>query len=164
MTDIAESVGVSKGAIYQYFESKSEILLAVLESYTALRELEVRKFLNTKGLKFLATGDFFDKMLSLRKNSLLITPEILQETAGNMTVLKWIQDGSEKWLQGLKDLIDGLIEVGEISISISSEVLARGIIALRDGLYNSLSLGADVNKVRNTWVEIMGILMKQALN
>ena len=103
-------------------------------------------------------------MLSLRKNSLLITPEILQETAGNMTVLKWIQDGSEKWLQGLKDLIDGLIEVGEISISISSEVLARGILALRDGLYNSLSLGADVNKVRNTWVEIMGILMKQALN
>ena len=164
MIDIAKSVGVSKGAIYQYFEGKSQLLLAVLESYTALREQEVRKHLDTKGLKFLATGEFFDRMLSLRKKSILIGPGILQEIADNDAVMKWIRSGNEKWVQGLKDMIDGLVQTGEISINVPSEYLARGFLALRDGLYSSLSLGADVEKVRHTWVEIMGVLMKQALD
>lgn len=164
MIDIAESVGVSKGAIYQYFKSKSDLLIAVLESYTALREQEVRRFLDEKGLRFLATGEFFEYMLSMRKRSIQIGPGILQEITDDDAAMKWIRQGSEQWVQSTKDLIDGLVKTGTISISVPSEHLARGILALRDGLYGSLSLGADVEKVRDTWVEIMGLIMKQALN
>ncbi|MDF1537328.1 MAG: TetR/AcrR family transcriptional regulator [Candidatus Thorarchaeota archaeon] len=164
MTDIAESVGVSKGAIYQYFESKSNLLIAILESYTALREQQVRKFLDEKGLRFLATGEFFEYMLSMRKMNIQIGPGILQEIADNDAAMKWIRSGSEQWIQSIKDLIDGLVRKGAITTNVSSEYLARGILALRDGLYGSLSLGADVEKVTDTWIEIMGILLKHALN
>jgi len=163
MIDIAESVGVSKGAIYLYFKSKSELLIAVLESYTALREKEVRRFLDEKGLRFLATGEFFEYMLSMRKKSIQIGPGILQEIADDDAAMNWIRKGSEQWVQSTKDLIDGLVKTGAISINVPSEHLARGILALRDGLYGSLSLGTDFEKVRDTWVEIMGLLMKQAL-
>lgn len=163
MIDIAESVGVSKGALYQYFKSKSELLIAVLESYTALREQEVRRFLDEKGLRFLATGEFFEYMLSMRKKSIQIGPGILQEIVDDDAAMRWIRQGSEQWIQSIRDLLDGLVKTGAISINVPSEYLARGILALRDGLYGSLSLGADIEKVRDTWVEIMGLLMKQAL-
>ena len=37
MVDIAKSIGVSKGAIYQYFRSKHEVLITVIELHVVRR-------------------------------------------------------------------------------------------------------------------------------
>ncbi|MFB0563576.1 MAG: hypothetical protein ACETWM_20440 [Candidatus Lokiarchaeia archaeon] len=93
-----------------------------------------------------------------------MTPDVVRELAENKAVIEWLQTSNEKWVQSLAKVIDGLVEVKTISADATSESLARGIIALRDGLYNSLYLGSEVKRVRKAWVDIMSILMKQALD
>jgi len=52
---------------------------------------------------------------------------------------------------------------GMIRTNVDSSSLSRGILALRDGLYSHLMMGADTTEVRKTWVDIMGHLMKDIM-
>ena len=45
MQDIAQTAGISKGAIYHHFKSKDEIVLAVLRSRQELMEEEMKQLL-----------------------------------------------------------------------------------------------------------------------
>ena len=45
MQDIAQTAGISKGAIYHHFKSKDEIVLAVIRSRQALMEEEMKQWL-----------------------------------------------------------------------------------------------------------------------
>ena len=45
MQDIAQTAGISKGAIYHHFKSKDEIVLAVLRSRQELMEEEMKQWL-----------------------------------------------------------------------------------------------------------------------
>ncbi|MFW9919454.1 MAG: TetR/AcrR family transcriptional regulator [Candidatus Thorarchaeota archaeon] len=161
MIDIAKSVGVSKGALYQYFNSKTDLLLAVFEANAQMREQEVSKFLNAEGFRSVATEEFFDRMAEMRMTGTIITPSLARELSENMAVTEWIQSGSDRWVRSLAEVIEKIMEENSHSIDISSESFARGIIALRDGLYNSLLYGSDIVKVRKAWVEIMSLLIRQ---
>ena len=57
----------------------------------------------------------------------------------------------------------GRQEQGIIKKEVDSQSLARGLIALRDGLYSSLSLLGDVSRARKSWVDITGLIMKEIL-
>lgn len=163
MIDIASSMGVSKGAIYQYFDSKQELLTAVLETHVKTRGQEVQTFLESGGLQAISTGEFFDKMLTLRLGTPPLSFDLLQEATKNEIIMEWIKTSSKKWINELVILINDLKKQGMIKKEVDSQSLARGLIALRDGLYSSLSLLDDQSRARKTWVDIMGLLMKQVL-
>ncbi|MFQ5831364.1 MAG: TetR/AcrR family transcriptional regulator [Candidatus Thorarchaeota archaeon] len=163
MIDIAKSMGVSKGAIYQYFRSKQDLLMSVLQTHTDTRGREVRKVLDSENITAISTGEFFDRMLALRMGSLALGLDLLSEAATNRSVLQWIRGSYELWVEGLSGMIDGFITSGVIRRSVDSESLARGILALRDGLYSALDLGSDKSKARRAWVTVMSSLMKEVL-
>ncbi|NHJ14035.1 MAG: TetR/AcrR family transcriptional regulator [Candidatus Thorarchaeota archaeon] len=163
MIDIAESMGVSKGAIYQYFGSKQDLLLSVLETHTSTRGEEVEKFLTSGGIAEIATEKFFDRMLSMRLGSLILNLDLLREAAVNSLVLKWVKESFESWVQGLSETIERFKKDGTIKSHIDSESIARGILAIRDGLYSSVSLGSDISKIRRTWVTVLRLLMMEIL-
>ena len=96
MIDIASSMGVSKGAIYQYFDSKQELLTAVLETHVKTRGHEVQTFLESGGLQAFSTGEFFDRMLTLRMGTPPLSFDLLQEATKNETIMKWIRTSSER--------------------------------------------------------------------
>ncbi|TFG07105.1 TetR/AcrR family transcriptional regulator, partial [Candidatus Thorarchaeota archaeon] len=163
MIDIAESMGVSKGAIYQYFDSKQDLLLSVLETHTNTRGEEVEKFVASGGIAEIATEEFFDRMLSMRLGTLVLNLDLLREAAVNELVLKWVKVSFESWVEGLVSIIERFKKAGTIKGHIDSESIARGILALRDGLYSSISLETNISKVRRTWVTILRLLMLEIL-
>jgi AcrR family transcriptional regulator len=163
MIDIAESMGVSKGAIYQYFDSKQDLLLSVLEAHTSSRGEEVGRFLATGGIAEIATERFFDKMLSMRLGTLVLNLDLLREAAVNNLVLKWVKESYESWVKDLSGVIEGFKKDGRVKDNIDSESVARGILAIRDGLYSSISLGSEISKVRSAWVTVLRLLMKEIL-
>jgi hypothetical protein len=61
------------------------------------------------------------------------------------------------------ELIDEMKRVGTVRDDVDSSSLSRGILALRDGLYSHLMMGADKSDVRETWVVIMGYVMNDVL-
>ncbi|MFH2112651.1 MAG: TetR/AcrR family transcriptional regulator [Candidatus Bathyarchaeota archaeon] len=160
MTDIASDMGVSKGAIYEYFESKEQLFIEAIRHHGERRAGAVRRFLDSGSFKSLATAEFFDEMLKLRLSSLPLSVDLLRETDRNRELRKQFVGLAEEWSQGLLGLIEEMKGRGEIKADVDSSSLSRGILALRDGLYGHLTMGADRNEVRKTWVDILGFIMK----
>jgi AcrR family transcriptional regulator len=160
MTDIASDMGVSKGAIYEYFQSKEQLFIEAMRHHGDKRARVVRGFLDRGSFKSLSTAEFFDEMLELRLGSLQLSVDLLRETDRNKELSKQFAGLAQEWGHGLVGLIDEMKGRGEIRADIESSTLSKGILALRDGLYGQLTMGADRNEVRKTWVDIMGFLMK----
>jgi len=163
MADIADSLGVSKGAIYQYFKSKEQLFIEALRHHGERRADVVRDFLESGSLESISTGQFFDEMLELRLGSLALNTDLLRETARNEALRKMLVGVAEGWGRGLVELIDEMKRVGTVRDDVDSSSLSRGILALRDGLYSHLMMGADKSDVRETWVVIMGYVMNDVL-
>ena len=163
MVDIAGSLGVSKGAIYQYFESKEQLFVEALRHHGERRARVVRGFLESGSLESISTGEFFEEMLELRLGSLALSTDLLRETARNEALREVLVGMAEGWGRGLVDIIDGMKGDGTIRADVDSSSLSRGILALRDGLYSHLTMGADRDEVRETWVVIMGYVMDDVL-
>ncbi len=163
MIDIAESMGVSKGAVYQYFDSKQDLLISTLEAHTSTRGAEVDKFLASGGIAEIATEEFFDRMLTLRLGTLVLNLDLIREAAVNSRVLKWVKESFESWVKGLSEIIENFKKEGTIKKHIDSESIARGILAIRDGLYSSISLGSDITRIRRAWVTLLRLLMMEIL-
>ena len=123
----------------------------------------MRKFVASGNIAVIATGEFFDRMLALRMGTLTLSLDLLRDAAANKSVLQWIRESYELWVSGLSDMIDNNKKNGVIQEDIDSESIARGILAIRDGLYGSISLGSDVSKARRAWVTVMSSLMKEVL-
>ena len=163
MADIADSLGVSKGAIYQYFESKEQLFIEALRHHGERRGMVVRGFLESGSLEAISTGEFFDEMLELRLGSLALSTDLIRVTDRNEAVRETLVEMAEGWGRGLLDLIEGMKRDGRIRADVNSSSLSRGILALRDGLYSHLTMGADRDEVREAWVVIMGYLMDDVL-
>jgi AcrR family transcriptional regulator len=163
MADIASDLGVSKGAIYQYFESKEQLFIEAIKHHGEKRGRVVRGFLDSGSLRAISTGEFFDEMLELRLSSIPLGVDLLRETDRNKELRKMLVEVAEGWGRGLVELIDEMKGKGEVRADIDSSSLSRGILALRDGLYSHLMMGAGKEEVRKTWVEMMGFLMKAVL-
>jgi AcrR family transcriptional regulator len=163
MADIADSLGVSKGAIYQYFESKEQLFVEALRHHGERRARVVWGFLESGSLEAISTGEFFDEMLELRLGSLALNTDLLLETTRNEALREMLVGMAEGWGRGLLDMIDGMKRDGTIRADVDSSSLSRGILALRDGLYSHLMMGADRDEVRETWVVIMGYVMDDVL-
>jgi len=163
MTDIASHLGVSKGAIYQYFESKEQLFIEALKHHGEERGKVVRGVLDSGSLESVATGEFFDRMLELRLGSPPLMVDLLRETDRNEALKGMLTELTEGWGQGLVELVDEMKRKGEIRPDVDSSSLSRGILALRDGLYGQLTLGADSGEVRETWCTVMGMMMKDVL-
>jgi AcrR family transcriptional regulator len=163
MTDIADSLGVSKGAIYQYFESKEQLFVEAIRHHGERRASVVRDFLKSDSLESISSGEFFDEMLKLRLGSLALNTDLLRETARNESLRKLLVRMVEGWGRGLVELLDDMKKKGAIRADVDLLLLSRGLLALRDGLYSQLMMGADKNEVRETWVVIMGYVMNDVL-
>ena len=163
MTDIASDLGVSKGAIYQYFESKEQLFIEAIEHHGERRGRVLRGFLDSGSLRAISTGEFFDEMLELRLSSIPLGVDLLRETDRNEALREMLVEVAGGWGRGLVELIGEMKGRGEVRADIDSSSLSRGILALRDGLYSHLMMGAGKEEVRETWVQVMGLLMKAVL-
>ena len=164
MTDIAESMNVSKGALYQYFDSKESLLIEVLESHIEHRGQVVDAFLESEGIATLSTPDFFDRMLSLRMGTSALTLDLLREANENETIKQWMKTGVTRWVKGLTRVIRNLQQEGMIRKDINAESLVRCILALRDGLYSLISVGVSISKARRAWVLGMELINESILS
>ncbi len=163
MTDIASELGVSKGAIYQYFESKDQLFIEAIIHHGETRAEVVQRFLGTGSLKSMSTGEFFDEMLQVRLSSVPLNVDLFREMDRNDVLRKKLVEVAEGWGRRLVELVDQLKRKGEVRADVDSSSLSRGILAMRDGLYSQLMMGAETSEVREAWVDVMGYIMEAVL-
>lgn len=136
LQDVFAEAGLSAGCVYNYFQSKDELMLAVAD---ARHEAEAR--IMTEGLEvsdpvagLVAVAEaFVAEYLSAGEQSRRIALETWSESLRNPAILRAVQQG----LHGPRKQIVHLIErgktVGRFSADIDPDMAARTMIALLHG-------------------------------
>jgi len=133
LDDVAESAGVTKGAIYHYFDTKEELLLSVIEHYQSLAFGRAEEALANRTL---SAGERIEQVIKKvfqptdeRKRQLLVL--LIRGIAHEVPRVhdQWLRDGPAR----LWTLVAGLIEegkrTGEFRRDADSDVAARVFIS-----------------------------------
>lgn len=163
MDDIAERLGVSKGAIYQYFKSKEHLFFDVIKFFFQSRKDEVMSIILSDNPMRIASAEFIKMKIERALQTQSFGLDLFLEAARNESLRTRmagiLQTGYDEFLGH----IENLKGKGIIKKDADVGVTWRGIVALRDGLISSLILGAKASDVEETWVKITNMLLKEVL-
>ena len=136
MRDIAKAAGVSLGNIYNHFDRKTDLVLAISENETA-GIIEAADFFETTDIPALPAvmafvGEYLQETTAPGIGFLII--EIAAEAARNDEVAKAFQGNHKKLCQALSDFLHNGQQKGEINREINADQAAELVIDITEGL------------------------------
>jgi AcrR family transcriptional regulator len=164
MEDIADETGVSKGTLYLYFDSKDDLITAILDlifqrEFKQISQLDLSAISATQ-----AIWQMIDLIVQdfIRMQHLMpVTYEFLALAFRNRVVQKAIQQYFDRYMQLLVSIIQHGIEAGEFravavrDIAISIGALVEGTFLL--WVYDPDQVDVEHNIRAGVQVLIMGI-------
>jgi AcrR family transcriptional regulator len=159
MDDIAKELGVSKGALYLYFRSKEGLIREICK----IAPVELREALKSSfSGRDMLTGasDFFDDSLERSQAGRGLYFEILAEAYRTLSIRRIVGESYEQSLGVLTEFIENLRNEGRIRQDFDALSLARGLVALHDGLNARIFVGTDSPAAKKAWNETIKILMR----
>lgn len=163
MDDIAEKLGVSKGAIYQYFKSKEQIFVEVIDFFMQFKKDEVMSIILSDNPMRIASAEFLEMKIDRALQTQSFGLDLFLEAARNESLRERMAEKYQKIYDEFIGHTEELKEKGVIKKDAEVGVVWRGIVALRDGLISSILLGVNVSEVIETWVKITNMLLKEVL-
>jgi AcrR family transcriptional regulator len=138
MQDVIKESALSAGAIYNYFSSKEDIIIAIAEE-RHVREAAICRAAECEADPFAAlthlAREFFDHLSDAGQDEeRRVGVQLWAEALNNKRLLSVNREGSAEPLRALIGIIERLKAYGEISHDIGSDALARVMIALFQGL------------------------------
>jgi AcrR family transcriptional regulator len=161
MTEIARKLGVSKGAIYQYFSSKEELLFEAMRNNQTFRRSSVFYELPADKIDEMGTPEFFTRMITSSEQLTKFGMEVASEALYNKKMLQEISNFYVEEVNIVSQYFEKLKTEGIVNSDIDTEVLAVGILALRGGLRGFISTDIDEQAIQNTWSFFMELLLKE---
>jgi len=161
MEDIAEALGVSKGAIYQYFKSKEQLFFVVIEFILEFRKDEMMSIILSDNPMRIATSEFFELKISRSLQTRSFGLDLFFEAARNEKLRARMTEVYEKTFNEFTSHIEKLKKQGIIKRDVDVVVLWRGLAALRDGLMSSIFFGANVSDAKKTWESVATIILRE---
>jgi AcrR family transcriptional regulator len=136
MDDIVEAAGLSKGAVYWYFDSKDEIIMALLERFMQA-ELEDLAKLPEDGrpvsARMLAMADHLVRQLESMADLMPIALEFYAEAPRREKVRQTVVKYFSGYQALLSELIDQGVQRGELR-AVDPEDTAVAVMASIEGL------------------------------
>ena len=164
--DICREAGLSPGAIYRYFNSKSDIVFAIGDES---REMVLGMIEEMKGrhtalevLDFI--GERFFGLLAepAADPVMLVYPEVWAETLRNAEM----REQAGRSMQGWRDALAALIEKGQgediFGREIDPKACAMVLIATFEGLQLQLARNPELVDVRQFYDTMRGLIWREA--
>ncbi|HEX9915340.1 MAG TPA: TetR/AcrR family transcriptional regulator [Candidatus Bathyarchaeia archaeon] len=162
MTDIANEVGVSKAAIYQYYDSKETLMKAATEYIIEMIKKNVWQQKYIDNIRDISSPKFYqdivDFMATVVPNDFMIEMTIAMSQDKSMKDLIKIYYTVIEFFKGIAD---DLIKRGAIRPDVDKESLIIGIMALQDGLTLAEKVGVDPTKTRKAWSYNLNLIMDE---
>jgi AcrR family transcriptional regulator len=166
MKDIVDKTGLSKGAIYHYFDSKLAIFRVVAEQYYLSTQTDVYNGLPRENLY-----QFFQQYTKKLQTMINHIKQILNESGMEQTDINYltlafdamrlipgfrkkIKAGHEEELNIWTEVVNNAKSSGEISTIIDSEALARLFIYVNDGTGMHLMLESKLEDAPKELMEL----------
>ena len=159
MDDIASELGVSKGALYLYFRNKEGLVKEICKIAPAqLREALASSFSGRDMLT--GASDFFEGSLARSLTGLGLYFEIIGEAYRSHSVRRILALSYAQSLQILIEFMMKLRAEGRVRSDFDVSSLARGLIAIHDGLMANIAIGNQPSEAKEAWNETIRVLMR----
>jgi AcrR family transcriptional regulator len=148
MAEIVKESGVSPGAIYNYFESKEEIIEAIAEERREVEEALVAEATQAgtvvEALRRLRDGFFGDLKTPKERLRRRLSIQLWAEAQRNPRILRLVRGSFEGPLRMLSGVISEAQRRGEISGKVDAEATGRFLIAAFYGLVLQVEWDSEV--------------------
>lgn len=156
MDDIASELGVSRGALYQYFRNKEDILQEVFLA----NQQDLREWLERYDDDLLSMAErLFDEVIIEKAAIIPIHFEVVSLASHDEALRKLLRENNEKDLAGLQAFIKRQKEKGSIKKDVAPDILAHTIISLYLRTMEKLIFGMDRSEVKRTWLESLKVVL-----
>jgi len=163
MTEIANKLGVSKGALYQYFKSKEALLLEVIKSGAQFRRSSVFNDMTVKQLPLLSTDEYFDKMIKSTSQIDKFGIEIAGIALRSPELMKGMRNFYLEEVNIIQDFFEEAIKAGAVKADTETRVVAVSILSFRSGLRGFTSTDESPEIIFKTWRQQIELLLKEIL-
>jgi AcrR family transcriptional regulator len=152
MDEVANRLGVSKGAVYQYFPSK-EALFQELCGNVARKVEETLKlhFVGPSIMK--AAENLIDIEFDRMEQGQILMFEALAEAPRNSALRKTVRNNYVACSRVLADFFDGLKDQGKLKNDLDSMATARLLMALKNGVVVSVIQGLPRDEAKKVWMD-----------
>ncbi len=153
MDDIAERIGVSKAALYQYFKSKEDLYSAILTArFQSMADM----------LSSTLTGGSFEECCQefldgLIKNSsgLGLGFEIVSEATRNPALAKVTREYYHQTAEAIRECLEEWKKRGALKKDLDAHLFADGLVAFYDGMMVRLAIGTEPTEVRRIFASFI---------
>ena len=156
MEDIAKRLGLSKGTIYLYFESKEDLFLGICDYYLKLmKERQDSTVFSRREDLLLDAERFYDEFQELEQGNDKVMLEMVVESSRNSKLRRGMYEHRLKVYDAVVDHLNKHIEKGIIRKDVDASGLASAFVALYDGLTASKMLGIGEANNKKAWVAMV---------
>jgi TetR/AcrR family acrAB operon transcriptional repressor len=136
LEDIAEAAGVTRGAIYHHFGSKSELFLALLEEATAVGNSAIDRAVSEGGTFVEVLSRILVYTFNLVEDDRRFSEVMaLQLTTPDVDALAQRRyDEAQELVQSISGFFRVIIEQGELRPDLDPEIAARAFLGFQNGL------------------------------
>jgi AcrR family transcriptional regulator len=161
MTEIARELGVSKGALYQYYKSKDELLLQVIKSGSQFRRSSLFKEMSPEQLSHLSSIEYFTRMIRSTDQMNQLGVEIASAALHNKELMQGLRSFYQQEVDVVQEYFENLKEKELIKPEINTRVIALSILAIRTGLRGFMSTEENQEVINKTWRTMIELLIRE---
>lgn len=161
MTEIARKLGVSKGALYQYYRSKNDLLLEVVSSGTKFRRSSVFSDMTPEQLTLLPTKEYFDRMIQSTAQIDRLGVEIASAALHSPELMKGVRSFYLDEVNIIQEFFERMKEEGLIKSTTDTRVTAVSILSFRSGLRGFMSTDESPEVIYDTWRQQVKLLLRE---
>ena len=159
MDSIADALGVTKPALYQYFPGKEELYAAVAEQgRQELKGILERSYRNRdiRG----GSEALFDAVCVYAPNFQGMYAEMMLIAAHNERIRRILENDLHEDVRVIERFIAGQQETGYVSSKLDARVLAVACHAMINGLLLDIIAGMDREEARKIWITTVEALLR----
>ncbi|HKZ61851.1 MAG TPA: TetR/AcrR family transcriptional regulator [Nitrososphaera sp.] len=155
MEDIAKRLGLSKGTIYLYFDSKEDLFLAICEHNIQEGDKEDAGLFVKKENVASDAEQIYDNIRSREQGNDRVMLEMVAESARNPKLKKAMYELHVKVHEHVMQGVRNKIEEGFLKKEVDAASLAIALVALYDGLAVNRMLGVSDAANKKAWVAMI---------
>ena len=161
MGEIADSLGVTKPALYQYFPGKEDLYSAVAEhGREELAGILERSY--KEGDLLDGSAALFDSLVNYVPQFSAMNSELMLLAVHNKRIRDQLFRDNEEDLRVIERFINGQQKRGLISAGLDPRALAVSCDALINGLLINIMMGMDKEEAKKTWLMAVAQLIRMS--
>lgn len=161
MDDIGKDLGVSKGALYQYFTSKDDLFLETLDLFITQNRSKIIEYLKTEGIEGIKSEEFFNLSLFSSDITTNFAFDLVSESLYNERINKKLSAYYDRAINGLELFFEENKKNGLVKKTVDSRKTSIRLLGMREGLKSMMFYSCPPAEAKKVWMDFADSLLNE---